>query len=68
MDASNGGVQFDHTPSISRHVPAADIAQFPNHPYWHTTQDTLDKLSPRSFGIVGHVYIEVLRGLQAGKR
>lgn len=68
VDASNGGVQDDHTPFISRHVPAADITQFPNYPYWHTTQDTLDKLIPRSFGIVGHVFIEVLHALQEGKR
>jgi len=68
VDASNGGVQDDHTPFISRRVPAADITQFPNYPYWHTTQDTLDKLSPRSFGIVGHVFIEVLRATQEGKR
>jgi glutaminyl-peptide cyclotransferase len=63
-NASNDGVQDDHTPFINRHVPAADVTQFPNYPYWHTTQDTLDKLSPRSFGIVGHVFVETLRTLQ----
>lgn len=68
MDASNGGVQDDHTPFISRHVPAADFTQFPSYPYWHTKEDALDKLSPRSFGIVGHVFIEVLHGLQEGER
>jgi glutaminyl-peptide cyclotransferase len=68
VDASNGGVQDDHTPFINRRVTAADITQFPNYPYWHTTQDTLDKLSPRSFAIVGHVFVETLRGLQEGQR
>jgi glutaminyl-peptide cyclotransferase len=67
VDTSDGGVQDDHKPFIDRHVPAADITHFPNYPYWHTTQDTMDKLSPRSFAIVGHVFLETIRGLQAGQ-
>lgn len=62
--ASNGGVQDDHGPFLSHHVPAADITEFPNYPYWHTTQDTMDKLSPRSFAIVGHVFLESIHDLQ----
>lgn len=67
VDAFNGGVQDDHKPFTDRHVPAADITHFPNYPYWHTTQDTLDKLAPRSFAVVGHVFLETIRALQAGQ-
>jgi len=67
VDALNGGVQDDHEPFTDRHVPAADITEFPNYPQWHTTQDTLDKLSPRSFAVVGHVFVETIRALQEGQ-
>ena len=33
-------------------------------PYWHTTQDTLDKVSPRSLAIVGHVVLESVAEIQ----
>lgn len=40
----------DHTPFVERGIPAVDIIDagrattFP--PYWHTSQDTMDKISP----------------------
>jgi hypothetical protein len=33
-------------------------------PYWHTTQDTLDKISPKTLAIVGHVVLETVKQLQ----
>jgi hypothetical protein len=33
--------------------------------YWHTTQDTLDKISPKSLAITGHVFLESVKQLQA---
>jgi hypothetical protein len=33
-------------------------------PYWHTGGDTLDKISPRSLAIVGHVLLESLTELE----
>jgi hypothetical protein len=33
-------------------------------PYWHTTQDTLDKISPKTLAIVGHVVLESVNELQ----
>jgi glutaminyl-peptide cyclotransferase len=60
-------VDDDHMPFIRRQVPAADIIDLDEFPYWHTTQDTLDKVSPRSLAIVGHVILEVIVQLQAGK-
>lgn len=64
LSGSNGGVQDDHGPFLNRHVPAIDITAFPNYPYWHTPQDTMDKISARSLAIVGHVFLETVRALQ----
>ncbi|MDE3135594.1 MAG: M28 family peptidase [Acidobacteriota bacterium] len=55
-------VTDDHTPFLSRHVPSADIIDF-NYPYWHTSQDTLDKCSPHSLAVVGHVFLESIQAL-----
>jgi glutaminyl-peptide cyclotransferase len=49
----------DHTPFLEAGIPAVDIIDF-DYPYWHTTQDTPDKVSPESLQIVGetlHVWI-----------
>ncbi|MEM7345271.1 MAG: M28 family peptidase [Chloroflexota bacterium] len=43
----------DHTPFIERQIPAIDIIDF-DYPYWHTTADTIDKVSPESLHRVGH--------------
>jgi glutaminyl-peptide cyclotransferase len=60
----------DHDPFLKRNVPAADVIDLENYPggnlyYWHTPQDTLDKVSPRSLAITGHVFLESLRQLQS---
>jgi glutaminyl-peptide cyclotransferase len=44
----------DHVPFAQRGIPAVDIIDF-NYPYWHTTQDTLDKVSAQSLEQVGRV-------------
>jgi hypothetical protein len=33
-------------------------------PYWHTTNDTLDKVDPRTLAITGHVLIASLPELE----
>ena len=65
--AEQSDVTDDHGPFIRRGVPAIDIidlADYTNLGYWHTPQDTLDKISPRSLAIVGHVIIESINELQ----
>lgn len=57
-------VDDDHTPFVQRNVPSVDVIDLPDYPYWHTTQDTMDKVSARSLGIVGHVFLESLAALQ----
>jgi len=42
----------DHTPFAQQGIPAVDIIDF-DYPYWHTTADTADKLSPTSLEHVG---------------
>ena len=54
----------DHQAFLERKVPSADIFDFEygyNNVFWHTPQDTVDKLSARSLGIVGTVTLETLR-------
>lgn len=42
----------DHIPFVRMNVPAVDIIDF-DYPYWHTTQDTPDKVTPASLEVVG---------------
>jgi len=44
----------DHIPFAQQGIPAVDIIDF-DYPYWHTTQDTLDKVSAESLERVGRV-------------
>jgi glutaminyl-peptide cyclotransferase len=57
-------VSDDHLPFLKRGVPSSDLIDFTygyNLAYWHTTEDTIDKLSPRSLQIVGSVVLETVR-------
>jgi glutaminyl-peptide cyclotransferase len=55
----------DHLSFIKRGVAACDIIDFDVvNTYWHTPQDTLDKVDPRSLAIVGHVFVETLPALE----
>jgi glutaminyl-peptide cyclotransferase len=49
----------DHVSFLRRGVAAADVIDL-EIPYWHTPQDTLDKISARSLAVVGHVFLESL--------
>jgi glutaminyl-peptide cyclotransferase len=42
----------DHIPFLEAGIPAVDIIDF-DYPYWHTTHDTLDKVSAESLEAVG---------------
>lgn len=42
----------DHIPFLEAGIPAVDIIDF-DYPYWHTLEDTPDKVSPQSLQIVG---------------
>ena len=58
--------QDDHDSFLKRGVPAVDvIGDFTNNGYWHTAQDDLGKISPRTLAIVGHVFLESVKQLQS---
>ena len=42
----------DHIPFIHRGIPSTVLIDF-DYPYWHTTHDTIDKISSRSLECVG---------------
>jgi len=57
-------VSDDHLPFMKRGVPCADLIDFDygyNNVFWHTPQDTVDKLSPQSLHIVGSVMLETIQ-------
>jgi glutaminyl-peptide cyclotransferase len=56
-------IDDDHQSFGTRGVKTADIIDL-EIPYWHTPQDTLDKISSKSLAIVGHVILETVKQLQ----
>jgi glutaminyl-peptide cyclotransferase len=56
-------IEYDDGPSSdARGHRVGDNTIFP--PYWHTDDDTLDKISPKSLAVVGHVLIATLPALE----
>jgi len=59
-------VNDDHIPFMQLGVPSADLIDFDygyDNVFWHSTQDTVDKLSPKSLEIVGTVTLETVQML-----
>jgi glutaminyl-peptide cyclotransferase len=54
----------DHFSFTRRKVPSVDIIDLVDAPYWHTPQDTLDKISPKTLAIVGHTILESVHELE----
>ena len=63
---SSRPIEDDHQPFMKRHVAAVDIIDCctEDYPYWHTSGDTIDKVSARSLGMVGHVILATVDDLQ----
>lgn len=70
VPAEIGGIVDDHGPFLKRGVPSVDVIELGGYmpgsdmPYWHTTRDTMDKISPRSLAVVGYVILETVSELQ----
>lgn len=47
----------DHTPFLEQGIAAVDIIDF-DYPYYHTTSDTIDKVSPQSLKTVGQTLLD----------
>jgi glutaminyl-peptide cyclotransferase len=56
----------DHLSFTRRNVPSVDIIDldFNEVPYWHTTKDTLENISPKTLAITGHTILESIKELQ----
>jgi glutaminyl-peptide cyclotransferase len=69
--ARTTAIEDDHLPFVNKGVPSADIIDLDygyGNAFHHTPQDTMDKLSPKSFEIVGDTVLETVRmldGLQS---
>lgn len=64
-----GAIEDDHIPFLRAGVAACDLIDFsygPGNAYWHTAEDTMDKLSGKSLETVGRVLTAVIGEL--GKR
>jgi len=53
---------------LHKGVPAVDIIDLtPFTSYHHTEQDTVDKCSPESLAIVGHVVMEIIAEIERAR-
>ena len=60
------GAEDDHDSFLKRKVPSVDvIGDFISNGYWHTPQDNMEQISAKTLGMVGHVFLETVKELQA---
>jgi Zn-dependent M28 family amino/carboxypeptidase len=58
-----GAIEDDHVPFARRGVPCADLIDLDygyNNVFWHSVEDTMDKLSPKSLQIAGDVILQTV--------
>jgi glutaminyl-peptide cyclotransferase len=64
-------IEDDHVPFLQAGVPAALLIDYnygrtpDGRGFWHTPEDTLDKLSPQSLRVVGDVLLNALPEIEA---
>jgi glutaminyl-peptide cyclotransferase len=65
FDNTEGATDDDHMPFVKIGVNAVDLIDFDTSKktYWHTPEDTMDKLATHSFEVLGAVLTEVLKQL-----
>src|ERR1039458_6269544 len=65
FDTGEGSTDDDHMPFVKMGVNAVDLIDFDTSKktYWHTPEDTIDKLATHSFEVLGAVLTEVLKQL-----
>ena len=67
FDGAQLAIEDDHVPFLRYGVRALNLIDFeygPNHAWWHTPEDTMDKLSAASLQAVGKVLVETIRRLE----
>src|SRR6266481_4892707 len=68
VNDETSGIQDDHDSFLRRNIPSVDVIDLDrinDVPYWHTPQDALDKISAKTLAIVGYVFLESVKQLQA---
>ncbi len=71
VNTTEGVGDDDHSPFLKAGIDAVDIIQLSTYQYWHTKDDTLDKVSAKSLKAVGDTVIASLpkiEGRLANKR
>ena len=56
-------IDDDHIPFVRAGVPSVDIIDL-DYPAWHTAEDTIDNVAPRSLQIVGDVVLAALPDIE----
>ena len=56
-------IDDDHLPFLAAGIPAVDIIDL-DYPYWHTADDTLDKVSAQSMQVVADVLLGALPAIE----
>jgi len=70
----DGLILDDHQPFLDAGFPAVDLIDFEygdtpgSNNYWHTPEDTLDKLSAESLAITGRIVLEMINQLSSPSR
>jgi Zn-dependent M28 family amino/carboxypeptidase len=67
FDRFLSAIEDDHIPFARRGVPVLNLIDFsygPEHSYWHTDEDTIDKLAPSSFQVVGDLVLGMIERLE----
>lgn len=57
VDTVEGVGDDDHSPFLKAGIDSLDLIQLSTYEYWHTKEDTLDKVSAKSLKIVGDTMI-----------
>ena len=69
FEGDTDSIADDHIPFLAAGIPAVDLIDFTYGsderpgPYWHTAEDTLDKVCPESLDEVGEPAVRVLESL-----
>jgi len=57
IDSEKYALIDDHLPFINRGISTSLIIDF-DYPYWHTQEDTIDKISAESLNVIGQVLLK----------
>jgi glutaminyl-peptide cyclotransferase len=61
-------IDDDHIPFVKAGVRAVDLIDFDSQStFWHTPKDTMDKLDPHSFEVIGDVVMKTIGELEQQK-